>query len=93
MSIFTPFLECRSTSKCSKFIYCLGGNNYSNVVARTWSLKAEQGVIKVATQIPDGSPIEPKGILSKWRNDCGVLTMEKYKITWSDWGVVQVNEK
>jgi hypothetical protein len=45
------------------------------------------------TQFPDGSPIEPKGVLSKWRNDCGVLVRKKCKITWIDWGVVLVNEK
>jgi hypothetical protein len=44
-------------------------------------------------QVPDGSPIEPKDILSKWGNNCGVLAREKYKITWIDWGVVPVNEK
>jgi hypothetical protein len=44
-------------------------------------------------QLPDGSPIEPKGINSKWHNDCGVLAREKCKITWIDWDVVPVNEK
>jgi hypothetical protein len=55
--------------------------------------KMQEGIIKVTTQFPDGSPIEPKGVLSKWRNDCGVLAREKYKITWIDWGTVLVNEK
>ena len=41
----------------------------------------------------DGSPIETKGINSKWRNDYDVLAWEKYKVTWIDWGTVPVNEK
>jgi hypothetical protein len=41
----------------------------------------QEGIIKVTAQFPDGSPIEPKGVLSKWRNECGVLATEKYKIT------------
>jgi hypothetical protein len=52
-----------------------------------------EGIIKVTTQFPDGSPIEPEGVLSKWCNVYSVLTREKYKITWIDWGVVPVNEK
>jgi hypothetical protein len=36
----------------------------------------QQGIIKVTMQFPDGSPIEPKGVLSKWHNDCGVLVRE-----------------
>jgi hypothetical protein len=31
----------------------------------------------------DGSPIEREGILSKWRNNCGVVAREKCKIIWS----------
>jgi hypothetical protein len=38
--------------------------------------KMQQGIIKVTMQFPDGSPIEPKGVLSKWHNDCGVLVRE-----------------
>jgi hypothetical protein len=53
----------------------------------------QKGIIKVTAQFLDGSPIEPKGINSKWRNDYGVLVREKYKITWIHWGVVPVNEK
>jgi hypothetical protein len=45
------------------------------------------------TQFPHGSPIETKGVISKWCNDCGVPTREKCKITWIDWGAVPVNEK
>jgi hypothetical protein len=30
-----------------------------------------------------GSPIEPEDVLSKWRNDCGVVVREKCKIVWS----------
>jgi hypothetical protein len=90
MTIFTPFLECPSTSKCSKIISSTGGNGYSNARARTWSSKVEQGVlsfnkmreeiIKVIAQFPEGSPIEHKCVLSKWCNDYGVLEREKYKI-------------
>jgi hypothetical protein len=53
----------------------------------------QEGVIKVTTQFPDGSPIEPKSDLSKWRNDYSVLMREKCKITYIDWGVVLVNKK
>jgi hypothetical protein len=53
----------------------------------------QEGIIKVTAQFPNGSPIEPKGVLSKWRNDCGVLAREKCKITWIDWGTIPVNEK
>jgi hypothetical protein len=55
--------------------------------------KMREGIIKVTTQFIDGSPIEPKGVNSKWHNDCGVLAREKCKITWIDWGIVPVNEK
>jgi hypothetical protein len=50
-------------------------------------------IIKVMAQFTDGSPIEPKGINSKGCNDCGVLLIEKCKITYIDWGIVPVNEK
>jgi hypothetical protein len=53
----------------------------------------QEGIIKVMTQFPDGSPIEPKGVNAKWLNDCGVLVREKCKITWIDWDAIQVNEK
>jgi hypothetical protein len=45
--------------------------------------KMQQGIIRIMAQYADGSPIEPKGILSKWRNDCGVVAKEKSKIVWS----------
>jgi hypothetical protein len=45
--------------------------------------KMEQGIIRIVAQYTDGSPNEPKGILSKWRNDCCVLAREKGKIVWS----------
>jgi hypothetical protein len=45
--------------------------------------KMQQGIIRIMAQYADGSPIEPKGILSKWRNDCGVVAKEKCKIVWS----------
>jgi hypothetical protein len=53
----------------------------------------QEGIIKVTTSFPDGSPIEPKGVLSKWSNDYGVLAMKKCKITWIDWGAIPINEK
>jgi hypothetical protein len=53
----------------------------------------QEGIIKVTVQFPDGSPIEPRGILSKWCNDDGVLVREKCKIAWIDWDAVLVNEK
>jgi hypothetical protein len=103
MTLFTPFLKCPSISKCSKIIFSSRGNNYSNAGATTWSPKAEHGIlslntmqemiIKVITQFLDGSPIEPKGVHSKWCNECDVLTREKCKIIWSDWGDVLENEK
>jgi hypothetical protein len=71
MTIFTSFLECPSTSKCSKIISSSGGNNYSNTGARTWSPKAEQrgirslnkiqrGIVKVMTQSQMGLPLNLK---------------------------------
>jgi hypothetical protein len=55
--------------------------------------KMQEGIIMVIVQLPDGSPIEPKCVLSKWLNDYGVLARKKCKITWIDWGIVPVNEK
>jgi hypothetical protein len=53
----------------------------------------QEGIIKVTTQFSDGSPIEPKGVNSKWHNDCSVLAREKCMITWIDWVAVPINEK
>jgi hypothetical protein len=53
----------------------------------------QEWIINVTAQFLDGSPIEPQGINAKWHNDCGVLTREKCKITWIDWGTAPVNEK
>jgi hypothetical protein len=53
----------------------------------------QEGIIKVTTQFPDGSPIEHKCILSKWCNNYGVLMREICKITWIDWGAIPGNEK
>jgi hypothetical protein len=39
-------------------------------------------IIRITAQYTNGSPIEPKGILLKWRNDYGV-EMLKCKIVWS----------
>jgi hypothetical protein len=55
--------------------------------------KMQEGIIKVTAQFLDGSPIEPKCVNAKWRNDCGVLVREKCKITWIDWDIIPVNEK
>jgi hypothetical protein len=33
----------------------------------------QQDIIRITAQYADGSPIEPKGVLSKWRNDCGAV--------------------
>jgi hypothetical protein len=41
--------------------------------------KMHEEIIKVTAQFPDGSPIEPKGVLSKWCNDCSVLVMENVR--------------
>jgi hypothetical protein len=53
----------------------------------------QEGIVKVTAQFPDVSPIELKGVLSKWCNDCSVLAREKCTTTCIDWGVVPVNEK
>jgi hypothetical protein len=52
----------------------------------------QKGIIKVTPQFSYALPIEPKGILSKWHNDYGVLTMEKCKIIWSNWGTTPKKE-
>jgi hypothetical protein len=41
--------------------------------------KMQEWIIKVMTQFRDGSTIEPNGILSKWRNDCGVLARDNVR--------------
>jgi hypothetical protein len=43
----------------------------------------QQCIIRIMAQYADGSPIEPKDVLSKWRNDCIVVAREKSKIVWS----------
>jgi hypothetical protein len=45
--------------------------------------KMQQGIIRITAQCTDWSPIELEGVLSKWRNDCGVAVREKCKIIWS----------
>jgi hypothetical protein len=47
----------------------------------------QQGNIRITAQYTDGPPIEPKGVLSKWQNDSGVVARENCKIFWS-WNVV-----
>jgi hypothetical protein len=36
----------------------------------------QEGIIRIMVQYVDGSPVEPKGVLSKWQNDCGVVVRE-----------------
>jgi hypothetical protein len=43
----------------------------------------QQGIIRIIAQYADGSAIEPKGVLSKWWNDYGVVLREKCKIVYS----------
>jgi hypothetical protein len=43
----------------------------------------QQGIIRITTQYADRSPIEPKGVVSKWWNNCSVVAREKCKIVWS----------
>jgi hypothetical protein len=43
----------------------------------------QEEIIKVMMQFPYGSPIEPKGVLSKWRNDYGVLA--RGNVRYLDW--------
>jgi hypothetical protein len=43
----------------------------------------QQCIIRIIAQYADGSPIEPEGVLSKWRNNYGVVAREKCKIIWS----------
>jgi hypothetical protein len=45
--------------------------------------KMQQDIIRITAQYADGSSIEPKGILPKWQNDCGVIAREKGKVIWS----------
>jgi hypothetical protein len=45
--------------------------------------KMQQDIIRITAQYIYGSPIEPEGVLSKLRNDCGVVAREKCKIVWS----------
>jgi hypothetical protein len=63
------------------FLYALN-SNLSLLMRRcvTSIIYPSSGIIKVMAQFPDGSPIEPKGVNSKWCNDCGVLTSEKWKL-------------
>jgi hypothetical protein len=37
----------------------------------------QRGIIRITTRYVDGSPIEPEGVLLKWRNGCGVVAGEK----------------
>jgi hypothetical protein len=45
--------------------------------------KMQQCIIRITVQYANGSLIEPESVLSKWRNDCGVVVREKCKIVWS----------
>jgi hypothetical protein len=46
----------------------------------------QQGIIRIMVQYADGSPIEPKGDLSKWRNNYGVVARENARssLSWND---------
>jgi hypothetical protein len=39
-----------------------------------------QGIIRIRVQYAYGTPIEPEGIVSKWRNNYSVAVREKCKI-------------
>jgi hypothetical protein len=43
--------------------------------------KMQQDIIRITTQYTNGSPNEPKGILSKWKNDRGVIARKKNAIS------------
>jgi hypothetical protein len=75
MTLFTPFLESRPHRSVQNLfspqeettIVTLelepGPQKWDKGI---WSLnKMHERIIKVMTQFPDGSPIEPKGVLSK----------------------------
>jgi hypothetical protein len=89
MTLFTPFLEpppppCRSAQNLfppwdETTIAML--EQEPSPQKRNRGIKSlnkmQEGIIKVTAQFPNESPIEPKGALSKWRNDCIVLVREK----------------
>jgi hypothetical protein len=43
--------------------------------------KMQEWIIKVTSQFLDELAAEPKGVLSKWSNNCGVLTKENIRST------------
>jgi hypothetical protein len=110
MTLFTPFIESLSTSKCSTIISQQDTSQEAQeetAQEKTTLLTLEQqparksrargiqylnkmqeGIIRIIEQFSDGAPIGPSSVNSKWRNDCGVLAREKYKIVWSNWGAV-----
>jgi hypothetical protein len=78
MTLPTFFIESPSMSTCSAIIFSRSrGNDFSNAgkqpgpkksqLRGTHSLnKMQQGIIRITVQYEDGSPIESKGVLSKW---------------------------
>jgi hypothetical protein len=36
----------------------------------------QEGIIWITAQYADGSAIQPKGVLLKWQNNCGVVARE-----------------
>jgi hypothetical protein len=55
--------------------------------------KLSQGIFRITVMYTDGLPIEPKGVNSKWRGDCGVLARENCKITWAHLDDVSESDK
>jgi hypothetical protein len=95
MTLSTFFVESPSTSKCPSIISWRSRGNDLVMLEKQPSPKKkqqrgiqflnkmQQDIIRITVQYADGSPIEPKGVLSKWRNDYGVVAREKFKIIWS----------
>jgi hypothetical protein len=41
----------------------------------------QQDIMRITAQYADGSPIEPKGVLSKWQNDCSVVARKNAEMS------------
>jgi hypothetical protein len=49
-------------------------NPKKSMLRGIWSLnKMQQDIIRITSQYPDGSPIEPEGVLSKWETTAVLL--------------------
>ncbi|RLN04424.1 hypothetical protein C2845_PM13G09400 [Panicum miliaceum] len=55
--------------------------------------KLHTRVSPVTTIDKDEAPIEPAGINTNWRNDCGVLVRRKINVTYDSWPEVPNNDK